>query len=157
MNTASQDKEFVRAKQTVFRLFRFRPRSEKEIAERLRKKEIPEDTIKKTILYLKRSELIDDRMFAKGWISSRLKKPFGLSRIRFELKQKGIKDEILSEEMENAVQDYSEIDAVLDLAQRRLRKYGHLEKIKAKQRLYNYLVRRGFKIGTIYKAIKELF
>ena len=100
---------------------------------------------------------MDDQQFASLWISSRLKKPFGLNRIRFELKQKGIDPEIISQETKRAQENYDESETILGLAQKRVAKYRNCNPKTAKRRLYDYLLRRGFQRGIIQKTITQIF
>ena len=150
-------KELTRAKNTVFRLFKIRQQSEKEVIEKLQRKQIPTEAIKKAVRYFTELELIDDRKFAKGWINARLKKPFGFNRIRQELKNKGIAQDIIDEELAKATSDYPQSEVVVALAKRRAEKYYDIPEEKIKQRVYGYLVRRGFHSADIFKALKELF
>jgi len=144
-----------KARETVFRLFRYRPRSEKEVVEKLKAKAFPEDVIRETVDYFKKLEMLDDRLFARGWIQGRLNKPLGMRRIALELRKKGIHKDIIEEESEK-ITDYDETAAVRDLARRRLTRYKNVEKFKARQRLYAYLSRRGFSSGAVSKVLREL-
>ena len=148
--------EFNQAKKIILRLLRIRDRSEKEIWHKLTQKKISLQCIKYTVRYFKDLHLIDDRQFARNWISSRLKKPFGLKRIRLELTKKGIADEILTQEFERIATDYCEPEIVARLANERVLKYGAIEKSKIIQRVYNYLMRRGFSEEAVNKAINEI-
>lgn len=144
-----------KAREAVLRLFRYRPRSEKEIVEKLGKKGFSGTVIRETVEYFKKLEMIDDRLFARGWIRGRLNKPLGMRRIEQELRQKGIEKETIETERRN-ITGYDEADTVRDLARRRLARYKNIDRLKAKQRLYAYLARRGFSSGAIAKALKEL-
>ena len=146
----------VRAREAVYRLLKFRNRSEKEIRERLAKKNFSPDIIETTITYFREMELLDDRQFAREWIRSRLKKPFGTRRIRMELKQKGVGADIIAEEIAATAAEQNEDDVVLDLATERFSRYAHLDKPKRKRRLFEYLARRGFQTGSIVRAIHQL-
>ena len=143
-------------KTIVFRMLKLRLYSEKEIRDRLKKKQIEPQVIDDTVRYFKDLEFIDDRKFAKQWIVSRLMKPFGLSRIQFELKVKGIDDDVIAEEFAAAGKNFLEDEVVLKLAQKRASVYHRIPKEKVKQRVYGYLVRRGFGSYAIGKAIREI-
>lgn len=152
-----QDKELFKAKDTVYRLLNFRERSEKEVRDKLRTKGISANTIDNCIRYFKDLDLIDDRQFAKKWINYRLNKPFGLSRISLELKQKGIDQAILKEALAESKENFDELAAVNELAIKRLEKYKNIDIAKTRQRLYGYLTRRGFSGNSIRKTLTELF
>ncbi len=80
------DEEKARA--YAFLLLKFRLRRENELLARLKQKGFSEQVSKDTVNFLKEKEFIDDRVFAKGWVASRLKRPFGLRRIKQELNLK---------------------------------------------------------------------
>jgi regulatory protein len=156
MSEKENEELFSKARNSVFRLLRFRLRSENEIYAKLKAKKLPVSIIKQTIKYFKDLDLIDDRQFAYAWTSSRLKKPFGINRIRLELKKHGI-DPVISEATITAATDgYDELDVVTRLAQYRASKYRNIDPEKIEQRVYGYLLRRGFNTNIIIKAIKTL-
>lgn len=134
-------------------LLKFRLRSEKEIYARLKHKKFDEEIIKQTILFLKDKGFIDDRIFAKAWIASRIKKPLGLGKIRQELNLKGIDKEIIDSQISEIKQDYSEEDLIKKIAKLRLAKLKGIEPRCAKRRVYAYLLRRGFSPEIIIDAL----
>ena len=153
---SSPQDEFTRTKRIAFQFLKIRNRSEKEIQNQLLKKKISAQTIERTISYLKKLELINDRQFARDWIHLRLQKSLGLRRIFFELKQKGISGEILEEEIKAVPREESEEKIVEALARRRLERYKNLDEPKRKRRVFEYLVRRGFEVGIVTKVVEIL-
>ena len=154
--STSDQKTLLKSKNVVFRLLKIRQRSEKEIRDRLKFKKTPKNIIEKTVYYFKNLRFIDDRQFAKDWINARLSKPFGLNRIRLELRQKGIEDTIIEEELALKKENYLEETIVSELVQRRFSRYKNLDKLKTKRRLFEYLIRRGFRIETINKVLRKI-
>ncbi|MDP2654536.1 MAG: regulatory protein RecX [Candidatus Omnitrophota bacterium] len=148
------DDPAVKARETVYRLLKIRLRSEKEIVSKLAAKGIPPDVIQTTVEYFKKARFLDDAVFTRAWINSRLNKPFGAQRIRFELRQKGVDEAIIRELL--AVSEEEELDSVLGLAQRRWKKYKGIDPQKAKRRLFEFLARRGFRPAVIQKALRQL-
>lgn len=144
------------ASSTVERLLKIRLRSEAEIRWKLAEKKIPDDVIDDILKRYRQLKIVDDEFFAKQWIQSRLNRPFGWTRIIFELKQKGVSAEIIEQEIRRAHEEFDESACLLALAKRRAEKYQHLPEDKAKQRLIAFLQRRGFNPQTIYQTIKEL-
>ncbi len=149
-------KTLSKAKLAVERLLKIRLRSEKEIKDKLKQKNFSTDVIDATIQYFKKLDLVNDRQFAQKWIESRLLKPFGINRIRFELRTKGVDEVIIQKQLEDALDDFPEEDVVSSLAQRRATLYKGIDKAKIKQRLYGYLVRKGFQSTAIFKALKKI-
>ena len=151
-----KDKDFRKARGFVFRLLKFRSHSEQELRDTLTAKNLPISTVEQTIRYFKNMDLVNDRLFAQQWISSRLKKPFGLIRIRIELKKKGIEAGIIQEAITEVMDDYEEQAIVTELVQHRLHQYKDIDPEKRKRRIYGYLLRRGFHTNIIMKAIETI-
>lgn len=140
-------------KAVINRLFKFRPRSEHEIIAKLKEKKFESGIIDEVVLLYKNCGLIDDANFAKGWITSRLNKPMGFRRIRQELREKGVQDEIIDAQLAEAKTKYDETGAVSKIAQKRLKYYQGLDNLTKKRRLEGYLLRRGFSAEAVYKVI----
>jgi len=146
---------FAKARDYAFLLLKFRLRSVNELVGRLKLKKIPEETIKEVVSFLKEKRFIDDNIFARAWINSRLKRPLGLRRIKQELRQKGVDKEII-EAQTAKIKDYSEVETVLDLAKGRLSRLKGIDQISAKRRVYAYLARRGFSPEVIIDTLNQL-
>ncbi len=145
-----------KAREYAFLLLKFRLRSEKELLGRLKQKGFSEELSQQTVNFLKDKQFIDDRVFAKGWVSSRLKRPFGLRRIKQELVQKGLGKEVIEETLAQAKEDYDEGNIVKQLAEQRFSRLKGVESLKAKARVYAYLMRRGFSPDLIVAVINKL-
>lgn len=145
-----------KAKNYAFLLLKFRPRSEKEIAGRLKIKKFDPAIIRETLVFLKAKDFVNDKYFASAWVDSRLKKPLGLLRIRQELRIKGVDKDIIDAKIEEAQKSYSEKDVVRMIVRERFLKLKGLEPKKRRARLFSYLMRRGFSAESVIDAINEL-
>jgi regulatory protein len=148
--------ELKKAKNYAFLLLKFRPRSEKEIYQRLKNKKFNEEIIKNTVAFLKDKEFIDDNYFAKAWIQSRIKRPLGLGRLRAELKVKGVDKEIIDSQIQEIKKDYAEEDIVKAIAKAKISKLKGIEPLKAKRRILDYLLRRGFSAEIAFDVVGQL-
>ena len=144
-----------KAKEYAFLLLKFRLRSEKELLGRLKQKGFSEESSQDTVNFLKDKQFIDDRVFARGWVASRLKRPFGLRRIRQELARKGLDKQVIEEALIQAKEEYDEAGIVRQLAEQRFSKLKGIEPLKAKQRVYAYLMRRGFSPDLIGDVVNR--
>lgn len=147
---------FNKAKKYALLLLKYRPRCEKELVQRLKKKKFDQVTINQTISFLRERNFIDDRDFAHSWIESRIKRSFGLKRIIQELKARGVDRQIIEEQMSLFQKDYSEYAQVKEIAGERLKKMNESDTLKKKRRLYDYLLRRGFSPEVVSEVINEL-
>ncbi|MCA9408548.1 MAG: regulatory protein RecX [Candidatus Omnitrophica bacterium] len=148
--------ELIRAKQYVYRILNIRLRSCKEIEDKLAKRNYSKSVIKQTLKYFHELALINDQQFARLWISSRLNKPYGINRIKAELKRKGVNPEILENEINIVFKNYDEINIINQLIAKKNKQYSKLSPDKQKQRLYAYLIRRGFSQNSIIETINKL-
>lgn len=149
-------KELAKARMAVERLLKIRMRSYHELVDKLNIKGFSPEVITAVINQYQTLGLVDDRLFAKSWIASRLRRSFGKRRIVFELIKKGVDKEIIENELNDAHKDINEQDTVSELAVHRARKYKGLDDKKIQERVYGYLKRRGFDHAAIMKAIREL-
>lgn len=138
------------------RLLRFRPRSVKEMAQRLKQKGHRGFIIAQAIDELKEKKFLDDKVFARLWIGDRMSlKPAGKNLIVRELRAKGVDEESIDAAFREYEGVFDEYEMALPLAQRKLRQFKGLGEEKAKKKLLDFLGRRGFSYNTIWKIIKE--
>jgi regulatory protein len=147
------DQQFSKEKQYCFKLLKIRPRSIKELEERLRQRKISLGVIKNVISYLANLGLLDDVKFAHDWVAWRLHNGYGKHRILTELKQKGVPENIIVQTLNEALTDYNEENIANDLAQKRIKRYKNLETDTRKRRIYGFLVRKGFSQNIALKIV----
>ncbi len=138
-------------------LLKYRPRTEKEIREKLGEKNYEEGTIEELIVWGKENGLIDDRLFSKFWIEDRLsKKPKGRSGLYKELLDHGV-DKLVAKEVLGEKLDSDREEKLLEeLAEKRLDRYRN-DDLKAKYRkTADFLIRRGFSKGAVHSLLKGM-
>lgn len=135
----------------------YRPRSEKEVREKLKLKNTPPEITEKIINTLKQQKFINDEEFARMWTSHRLKlSPKSKRIIKMELLQKGIDNEIIEKTLSgNQDEKIDDLEQAKKLAESRIERYKNLPKQEIYQKLGGFLARRGFSWGTIKAAIDE--
>ena len=149
--------DFEKFYNLALRFLSYRPRSEKEVKDKLKvqsskfKVENPTAIIEKVIQKLKEYKFIDDVEFAKKWIESRLRfKPRSLRLIKMELKQKGIDPEIINN-LQLTIN--SDLESAKKLVEKRIERLKGLDKQKVYEKLGRFLASKGFNWDTIKKAI----
>lgn len=151
------DKKKSLAKNNAYALLRSRPRSEAEMRSRLKLKGYDSLTIDAVIEDLRRTGNVDDAKFAKLWVESRMHlNPVGDVVLKHELKEKGVSEEIIEATLENKAKDYDEYEVAFNMARERFERFKKLDRRKATKRLYDFLLRRGFKYETVRRIIEEL-
>ena len=143
-----------RAMDVVLHYLGYRPRSEAEIRTKLARRGFTEDVTNVVINRLKEQGLIDDIAFAKFWKENRETfSPRSSWLTRQELKQKGIPDEMASQ----VVDDEGDEVAAYQAALNKVRRLSTDDYKVFRQRLGEYLKRRGFGYGVIDKTIVKIW
>lgn len=148
-------RELEKARNYAFLLLKFRQRSEKELLERLLKKKFSADAAQKTLAFLKERSFVDDASFARAWVASRINKPLGMRRLKRELEAKGVAGSIIKKLFAELTESYSEKEVVLEAVNSRLARLAGVEPKKARQRLYAYLLRRGFSADVVIEVLNQ--
>ncbi len=144
--------DFADAKEKAINYISYRERSKKEIEDYLKNKEIEEVIIQKILSDLEKADLVNNQKFASDWVKDRNKNnPKGNFALKMELKEKGINDS----EIEKILQSVDEKKNALKVFEKAVRKYG--KKKNAKEKISQYLQRRGFHIQTILEVLREEF
>ncbi len=146
------------AKEAAYRLIKYRDRSKKEIAERLRKKGFSEDICGNVIAELKKLGYLDDTRFANALAEDILRfKPAGIEFIRSKLRSKGIPAEMADSVISGVKENYDEVEVAYKLAAAKAKRLTGTETAKAKQRIYNFLARRRFNPDAIREVLSRIF
>jgi regulatory protein len=143
----SIEKAFIRA----VRLLSYRPRSEAEIRERLRKSGQEEIVIDQVIHKMRESQLLDDEGFSKEWIENRSTfRPRSRRLLQMELKQKGIPQDIIKKTLEETQDDTT---LALQAATKSAHRWTGLDESEFRKKLTGFLGRRGFSYSIISEII----
>ncbi len=149
--------DFERFYNLALRFLSYRPRSEKEVREKLKTKKVEPLIIDKIIAKLIDKKFINDEEFAKWWIGSRLaNRPRSINLIKRELLQKGIDRELIDAQISNFKFPISnELENAKKLVEKRLSRYRGLDRRKIYEKLGRFLASKGFDWDTIKKSIDE--
>jgi regulatory protein len=142
-----------RAREFSLRLLSYRPRSEKEVRERLGRHGFPPKTVEETIARLKEQGLLDEGAFARFWKEGReTASPRSKRLIELELRRKGIDPELARE----AVQDLDEEKSALRAARKKARSLKGLDEETFRKKMFSYLQRRGFSWELAHRTLLRL-
>ena len=138
----------------AYRYLSYRPRSEGEMEQRLRKRGFEPEVIERTIEKLKEQDILDDYDFAKFWKDVQLSyKPKSKRLIIKELIDKNVEEGIIKQVTEG-IDDES--NAYI-LGSNRAQTLTHLDYISFRRRLGNVLSYRGFSYEIIKHTIDILW
>lgn len=130
-------------------------RSRSELAERLARKDVPEEIATRLLDRFEEVGLIDDEAFARSWVDSR-QRTRGLARtaLAVELRRKGIADETARTVLAEVDPDDEEA-AARRLVQKKLRSMRGLDEQVAARRLVGMLARKGYGAGLAYAVVRQ--
>ena len=157
------ESEVILAKEIAYRFISYKPRTLKEVSDKLKAKGFQSDLVSKVVEELKNYGFINDLEYARNFVLNRSRsKTLGELALRRELLSKGISSEIVDEVLSERENLIDEFEIALDLAQGKLKQIKSLKKRKRgrdeyKRRIYEFLLRRGFKFETINRVMREIF
>jgi regulatory protein len=132
----------------------YRPRSEGEIKQWLRKRGFTNEVAERTIAKLREQNLSDDFAFAKFWKDNRLSfRPKSKRLIKKELRDK----EIAAEIIEQVTRDIDDEEIAYKLGSSRLPALARLDYPDFYRRLASYLAYRGFGYEVIKRTAALLW
>ncbi|MFF8731224.1 recombination regulator RecX [Streptomyces sp. NPDC015171] len=144
-----------RARAICLRLLTGTPRTRKQLADALRKREIPEDVAEEVLSRFEEVGLIDDGAFADAWVESR-HHGRGLARraLARELRTKGV-DSALIEDAVGQLDSEQEETTARELVDRKLRATRGLDRDKRLRRLAGMLARKGYPEGMALRVVRQ--
>ncbi|MFF9315347.1 recombination regulator RecX [Streptomyces sp. NPDC014748] len=144
-----------RARAICLRLLTGTPRTRKQLADALRKREIPDEAAQEVLSRFEEVGLIDDSAFADAWVESR-HHGRGLARraLARELRTKGVDATLIDEAVGRLDADQEEATA-RELVARKLRSTQGLDRDKRLRRLAGMLARKGYSQGLALKVVRQ--
>ncbi|MFJ5530844.1 recombination regulator RecX [Streptomyces sp. NPDC093261] len=144
-----------RARAICLRLLTGSPRTRKQLADALRKREIPDDVAEEVLSRFEEVGLIDDGAFADAWVESR-HHGRGLARraLAQELRTKGV-DSALIDEAVGQLDTEQEEATARELIARKLRATRGLDRDKRLRRLAGMLARKGYPEGMALRVVRQ--
>ncbi|MGC8771186.1 MAG: regulatory protein RecX [Brevinematia bacterium] len=139
---------------SAVRFIRYRPRSKKEVYDKLRRKGFNIEIIEEVISFLEKNSLLNDEEFARLWVNERLVlKKSSVIKIKMELRAKGISDDII----ERVLSDI-EVDEVENATNLLFQKFSKVNKKSLdRDKLLRKLLSNGFSYTTSEKAVNNFF
>jgi regulatory protein len=150
-----------RAQQIAVNLISYRPRSTREITDKLTHKGFSHEISLLVIAKLLELNLLDDVTFARMFVRDKLRgKPMGKAMLRRKLLEKGIAFQLSESVLKEYVTDEQEQEAATTLATRKLKlsrsRLSALDTATRQKRLIDYLLSRGFSREIANKTVRSI-
>ncbi|MER7197766.1 recombination regulator RecX [Streptomyces sp. CB01635] len=144
-----------RARGICLRLLTGQPRTRKQLADALAKRDIPDEVAEEVLSRFEEVGLINDGAFADAWVESR-HHGRGLARraLARELRTKGVDSTVIDEAV-GQLDSEQEEETARELVARKLRSTRGLDRDKRLRRLAGMLARKGYPEGMALRVVRQ--
>ena len=151
----SREKLEQRAKNILLYHLGRQMQTRSQLADRLRKKEIPDDVAEAVLDRFEELHLLDDAAYAETFVRSRhAERGLAKRALGYELRRRGIDDDTATEALAT-VDEEQEAETARRLVDARLRATRGLDPQVRTRRLVGMLARKGYSSGVAFRAVRE--
>lgn len=144
--------ERQKAYEQALRYLSFRARSRQEMERHLSGKGYSPAVVTATIERLGDEGYLDDEDFARFWLENRERfRPRGQRALRYELRQKGIGDELI----DSLLTDLDEDELAWTAVEGKVTQWQNLDEEAFKKKVLGFLSRRGFNYEVTYRIFER--
>lgn len=146
----------IKCKNSALRIIEKSYKTEKEVRDKLILKGYDENSINKSIEFLKEYNFINDSNYTKAFINDKLKSQ-GSQKIKYSLIQKGISIDNIDEELSNLNKE-NEKSIAINIAKKKLDiiKKKETDNYKISGKLYRYLISKGYEYDVTKEVVKKI-
>jgi len=148
--------EYNYGKTVAYKFLSYKPRSIKEVKNKLTYKKISKQSVEKIIEHLKKYQFLNDESYAKMYLEQKTNsKGMGKSMVTFKMIDKGIDKEMITKVIEENYPEDKQIEVGKKLLEKYLKKKQKIEdKNELKRKCSQYLFSRGFSYSVIGKILE---
>ena len=152
------EKSRARTFDRAVNLLTYKPRSIKELRERLLEKDWTNEAIVTEVIErLEKYGYLNDAQFAKDFAASKLRqKPVGKRVLKQKLAQRKLGKETVDEAIEKAFEETPEAEVIEVAIAKRLRVKGKPETREDAKKFYDFLLRQGFSYDLVRDKMREI-
>lgn len=134
----------------------YQERSTPEVREKLESWECDEDTIALVLAELETQHFLNDKRYAELFAHSKLRQlHWGRIKIRFHLKSKHLPERWVEHGL-NSIKEEEYMEILVELLQKKAKEKKEPDPYKAKQKLYQFALQKGFEPECISIAMREV-
>ena len=153
----SSNGHYRKALNTALRILTRRDHSKYELSRKLKARGYTEDIIGDVVSECERFGYINDERTAEVFIRQLYKKGYGLKRIRFELKSKGLRGKHVQGILAKSISEADERLCAEKIFQKHANRFQRdTDELKRKDKVYRFLYGRGFSNDVISQIIAKL-
>ena len=132
-----------------------RARSRRELADKLKQRQVPDEIAGRLLDRFEEVGLVDDAAFARAWVTGRhTTKGLAPRALAQELRRKGVGDEVAREELDRIDDDQQE-ETARTLVRKKLRSLARFDEATQTRRLVGMLARKGYPPGLAFRVVRD--
>ena len=148
--------EYKHALEAAIALLSQRARSLADLGRRLRRKGYSTSAIGSVVKKLSDLRLLDDEQFAENLMDSlQRRENLGQRAIFDRMRREGLPPTVVARVIEERTDEDREATRALELARKRLSRMTNVDPMKARRRVYAFLIRRGFAARHAAAALQQ--
>lgn len=135
-----------------------RPRTAHEVRQKLARSGVSEAVIETALAQLQERGLLDDAAYSRAYLTSRLQhRGYGPQRLSRELHQRGVGRALIEDAVQQNLDEEDVLAAAREQATRRWDRLAReTDPARRRQKLYDFLRRRGFASTVVQQVLTEL-
>lgn len=134
----------------------YQERCVKDVREKLRTFDLPQEEKNKILDYLIDNRFVNDERFAKSFVRGKVNQSgWGLNKIRFHLIQKGIAKDIIDEALGQTDEEVYR-QRLMDILKAKSKTVKAATDFERKRKLAAYAMQKGFEASLVWDVLKEL-
>ncbi len=143
-----------KAYQQALKFLNYRQRSKKEVQRNLEEHKYEEAIVQEVLEKLSNNGLLDDSRFAQNWVENRSEfQPRSKKALSIELRMRGLDDQTIQE----AVEAIDDEELAYQAGVKQARKLRELDWMQFRQKMSNFLLRRGFHYEVISPVVRKIW
>lgn len=153
----SVEQDLINAKQDAYNYVAYKPRTQKQVFDKLREKKYTDEFIEAAIKHLQKFDLLDDKKYAFNFANEYAKrKKAGRIKVYNELRNRGISSDLADEAVENCFGKIDEYEFAESAAEKKLNLLKGKPKDKIYRSLRDYLLRQGYNSEIVREIVKKM-
>lgn len=140
-----------RARRRAMHLLERMDRTEAQLREKLQMGGYPREAVEEAVAFMKGYHYIDDLRYACSYVRCRQENK-SRRQLSMELYQKGISKDMVQQALEEEYGEEDETPKILKWMEKKRYDAGQADR-KQKQRMYQFLMRKGFSSGDILRVL----
>jgi len=147
---------YQRVLNSALRILTGRDHSKYELTQKLKQRGFTAEDIAKAVSECERFDYINDERTSGVYIRQLIRKGYGLKRIRYEMKKKGLKGQHIQNILTDTVSDTDEQEGAERILNKNIKRFQRETDLKKRRdKIYRFLYARGFSQETIIKIFDK--